>query len=664
MTTVALMGNPNTGKTTLFNQLTDSYAYVGNWTGVTVEKKMGSIKHTKIVVVDLPGIYSLNPITKDESVAINYLLENDTDIILNVTNANQLKRNLLLSIELLEFGKPVIIALNMIDDLKRTGVYYDIQTLEKRLGCIVKTTNARNHDGIEQLRDKLKNSPVDEFPTANLKLDYPKEIKKELNLATTKLVKNYQVSEKFATWLTIQFMNKNKIVRQFASHNNFKPLLEKADLFDKEKFEEKIFQTRLNFIEETLTSARENVSSSSNIQMTSKIDKVVTNPILGLPIFVAIFYLMFKLSFDWIGTPLSDQLNAFLSGPISNYSNTFLKSIGAMPFLRSLIVDGIIAGVGGVLTFIPQIMVLFACISILEDSGYMARAALVTDRVMQAIGLNGKAFIPLIIGFGCNVTGIMAARTIEQPKERLITTLISPFMSCSARLPIYSLFVAAFFPKNQALIVLSIYFLGIIVALAMAKFYQLIFHVKENTVFIVELPQYHLPRFDIIWRGTWDKSKGFVRKAGTIIFAGTVLIWLLSNFGPSGFVTNIDKSFSAMLGQFLLPLFVPIGITSWEAISALFTGILAKEVISSSMMVLFHTTSQTTLIATFGQLFTPISAYALLVFILLYVPCFATIGTIKSETGSTKWAVYSVFSSILIAYALSFVIFQVGSLFM
>lgn len=663
MTTVALMGNPNTGKTTLFNQLTDSYAYVGNWTGVTVEKKMGSIKNTEIVVVDLPGIYSLNPITKDESVAINYLLENDTDVILNVTNANQLKRNLLLSIELLEFGKPVIIALNMIDDLKRSGIYYDIKTLETKLNCKIKTTNARNRDGIEQLRDELKNIPSDKLPNTDLNLNYPEEIKTEISTASKLLSTDYQISLHFAKWLTIQFMNKNKIVRRFVMRKNLKPLIDRESFYDEQDFEEKIFQTRLNFIEDTLSQARENISATSNIEMTSKIDKIVTNPILGLPIFVAIFYLMFKLSFDWIGTPLSDQLNAFLSGPISNYANIFLKNIGAMDFLRSLIVDGIIAGVGGVLTFIPQIMVLFACISILEDSGYMARAALVTDRIMQSIGLNGKAFIPLIIGFGCNVTGIMAARTIEQPKERLITTLISPFMSCSARLPIYSLFVAAFFPKNQALIVLSIYFLGIVVALAMAKFYQLIFHVKENTVFIVELPQYHIPRFDIIWRGTWDKSKSFVKKAGTIIFAGTVLIWLLSNFGPSGFVTNIDNSFSALLGKFLLPLFVPIGITSWEAISALFTGILAKEVISSSMMVLFHTTSQTTLIATFGQLFTPLSAYALLVFILLYVPCFATIGTIKSETGSTKWAVYSVFSSIAIAYVLSFIIFQVGSLF-
>ncbi|WP_125761227.1 ferrous iron transport protein B [Companilactobacillus hulinensis] len=663
MTTVALMGNPNTGKTTIFNQITDSYAYVGNWTGVTVEKKMGNIKHSKVVVTDLPGIYSLNPITKDESVAINYLLTNDADVILNVTNAGQLKRNLLLSIELLEYGTPVIIALNMIDDLKRSGIYYDIPTLSKRLGCHIETTNARNKDGISQLRDKLLSMPTDQLrEKPALKLEYPFMVQQAIRQASEQLVNHFDMSPSYARWLTIQYINKNKVIRKYAVHNKLTPLLEQKEYYDAQNFEDKIFKTRLAFIDSTLSAAQENLTDTKNVEMTSKIDSIITNPILGLPVFIAIFYLMFKISFDWIGTPLSDQLNSLLSGPISTYADHFLASIGAMPFLRSLIVDGVIAGVGGVLTFIPQIFALFACISLLEDSGYMARAALVTDRIMQTIGLNGKSFIPLIIGFGCNVTGIMAARTIEQPKERLITTLISPFMSCSARLPIYSLFVAAFFPRNQALIVLSIYFLGIAVALCMAKFYQIIFHVEDSTVFIVELPKYHIPRLDIIWRGTWDKSKGFVKKAGTVIFAGTVLIWLLSNFGPSGFVTNIDQSFSALLGKMMLPIFSPIGIQSWETISALFTGILAKEVISSSMMVLFHTTSQTALIATFGSMFTPVSAYALLVFILLYVPCFATIGTIKSETGSTKWVVYSVLSSLLIAYTLSFIIFQIGSL--
>ncbi|WP_047999071.1 ferrous iron transport protein B [Lactiplantibacillus herbarum] len=661
MTTVALLGNPNTGKTTLFNELTDKYAYVGNWTGVTVEKKMGKIKHSEIEVVDLPGVYSLSPITKDEAVVTNYLLTNRPDLVLNVTNASQLKRNLLLSIEVLEFGAPVIIALNMIDDLKRTGHYYDFDTLTEQLGCQVKATNARNKEGLDDLRTALLQGPQ---PTGKkLQLTYPFMIEQAIRQASQQLVSDFDLTADFARWLTIQFINQNKSIRAYAKHMQLTPLMSQAAYYDAQKFDDQIFQTRLTFIEQTLNQASENIASTSHIQMTAKIDKWITHPLLGLPVFVGIFFLMFKLSFDWVGTPMSDLLDGFLSGPVSTTASHLLTAAGAIPILRSLVVNGLIAGVGGVLVFIPQIFVLFACISLLEDSGYMARAALVTDRIMQMIGLNGKAFIPLIIGFGCNVTGIMAARTIEQPKERLITTLISPFMSCSARLPIYSLFVAAFFPRNQALIVLSIYFLGIAVALGMAKIYQILFNVKDSSVFIVELPQYHLPRLDIIWRGTWDKGKGFIKKAGTIIFAGTVLIWLLSSFGTSGLVSDIDNSFAAMLGKGLLPLFAPLGITTWQVISALFTGILAKEVISSSMMVMFHTANQTGLIAMMARYFTPLSAYATLVFILLYVPCFATIGTIKSETGSTKWALYSVVSSLAIAYGLALIIYQVGSLF-
>ncbi|MFC6253539.1 ferrous iron transport protein B [Secundilactobacillus hailunensis] len=663
MTTVALLGNPNTGKTTLFNELTDKYAYVGNWTGVTVEKKVGQIRHSNTEVIDLPGVYSLSPITKDESVVTNYLLRDSPDLILNVTNASQLKRNLLLSVEVLELGVPVIITLNMIDDLKRSGHYYDLKTLSTELGCPVRTSNARNKEGLPQLKADLVQNQADIQPNSPLQLNYPIMVSQAIRQAAKALTTDYQIDAKFAHWLAIQYINDNKVVRKYAVKNHLKPLLSQQAYYDAQKFADQIFETRLSFIETTLANATEQLHSTKHVAMTSKIDKVVTNPILGLPIFVGIFFLMFKFSFDWVGTPLSHQLDKLLSGPISTWANQFLTQVGALPMLRSLIVNGLIAGVGGVLTFIPQIFALFACISILEDSGYMARAALVTDRIMEMIGLNGKAFIPLIIGFGCNVTGIMAARTIEQPKERLITTLITPFMSCSARLPIYSLFVAALFPRHQAVIVLSLYFLGIVVALLMAKFYHVIFRAKENSVFIVELPQYHIPKLSIVWHGTWDKGKGFIKKAGTIIFAGTVLIWLLSNFNAHGYVTQIDHSFAASLGQILLPIFRPIGITTWQPISALLTGVLAKEVISSSMMVLFHTANQGALIGMIGGSFTALSAYALLVFVLLYIPCFATIGTIKSETGSAKWAAYSVVSSLVISYGLAFLIFQIGSLF-
>lgn len=659
MPSVALIGNPNTGKTTLFNSLTNKYAYVGNWTGVTVEKKVGTLKDSAVQIVDLPGAYSLNPLTKDEAVVTTYLLHNRPDLILNITNASQLKRNLLLTIQVLERGIPAILILNMIDDLKRSGRSYNLDLLSERLGCKVLATNARGHRGIKELHDQIANyQRVTAHP---LQLTYPPMLQQAIRQASEALTADFEFEPTLARWLAIQFIDQNKAIRKIARQRKLTPLLSQEKYYDAQHFADKIYDTRLAFIEKLLKDATE-TGQSQQPQLTSKIDKVVTNPILGLPIFAGIFFLMFKLSFDWVGTPLSDLLDWFLSVPVSNTVNHLLIQAGAIPALRSLIVNGIIAGVGGVLAFIPQIFTLFACISLLEDSGYMARAALVTDRLMQMIGLNGKSFIPLIIGFGCNVTGIMAARTIEQPKERLVTTLIMPFMSCSARLPIYSLVVAASFPHHQALIVFSIYFLGVVVALLVAKLYQVLFHVKDRSVFIVELPEYHLPRLDIIWHGTWDKGKGFIKKAGTIIFAGTVLIWLLSSFGPHGFVTDSTASYAASLGHALVPMFKPIGIVQWQAISALFTGVLAKKVITSSMMVMFHTSSKAVLIAALGQFMSPVAAYAMLAFVLLYIPCFATLATIKEETGSYKWVFFSVVSSFIIAYITAFILFQVGSL--
>ena len=659
MPSVALIGNPNTGKTTLFNSLTNKYAYVGNWTGVTVEKKVGTLKDSAVQIVDLPGAYSLNPLTKDEAVVTTYLLHNRPDLILNITNASQLKRNLLLTIQVLERGIPAILILNMIDDLKRSGRSYNLDLLSERLGCKVLATNARGHRGIKELHEQIAN--YQKVTTHPLQLTYPPMLQQAIRQASEALTAGFSFEPTLARWLAIQFIDQNKAIRRIAKQRKLTPLLSQEKYYDAQHFADKIYDTRLAFIEKLLKDATE-TGQSQQPQLTSKIDKVVTNPILGLPIFAGIFFLMFKLSFDWVGTPLSDLLDWFLSVPVSNTANHLLVQMGAIPALRSLIVNGIIAGVGGVLAFIPQIFTLFACISLLEDSGYMARAALVTDRLMQMIGLNGKSFIPLIIGFGCNVTGIMAARTIEQPKERLVTTLIMPFMSCSARLPIYSLVVAAFFPHHQALIVLSIYFLGVVVALLVAKLYQVLFHVKERSVFIVELPEYHLPRLDIIWHGAWDKGKGFIKKAGTIIFAGTVLIWLLSSFGPHGFVTDSTASYAASLGHALVPMFKPIGIVQWQAISALFTGVLAKEVITSSMMVMFHTSSKAVLITALGQFMSPVAAYAMLAFVLLYIPCFATLATIKEETGSYKWVFFSVVSSFTIAYITAFILFQVGSL--
>lgn len=657
--TVAFIGNPNTGKTTIFNFISDQYAYVGNWTGVTVEKKVGQLKHSNTQLVDLPGVYSLSPLTKDESVVTNYLLDEEPDLILNVVNANQLQRNLLLRMELIERGCPLILDLNMIDDLHRSGYDIDAKKLGKILGCKVVATNARNHEGVDKLRSAIT---AEERLGHPHRITYPEEIEKAIAILLPKMTKKYQLDPAYTRWLIIEAFNHNTAVRKFAGKHHLDVLTEYAKQADQQKFSEKIYETRLHFIQQLIKDCLVVNLSNKRPSLTAKIDRIATHPLLGLLVFVGIFWLIFKISFDWVGTPLSDILDAWISGPVSTVTSHWLTSVGALPVLRSLIVNGIITGVGGVLVFIPQIFVLFACITILEDSGYMARAALVTDRLMQTIGLSGQSFIPLIIGFGCNVTGIMAARTIQQPKERLVTTLIEPFMSCSARLPIYSLFVAAFFPKHQAVIVLSLYFLGIAVALLVAKVYQIIFHLRHESLFAIELPEYHLPRLEIVLHGTWDKGKGFVHKAGTVIFAGTVLIWFLTDFSMHGYTTHADASFAAAIGHALLQLFHPMGVTTWQPISALVTGVLAKEVITSSMMVMFHTSSQASLIASIGHFFNPVAAYALLVFILLYTPCFATIGTIKAETGSYKWPAYSVASSLIIAYLVATLIFQLGSL--
>ncbi|OAO77417.1 Ferrous iron transport protein B [Anoxybacillus flavithermus] len=373
-------------------------------------------------------------------------------------------------------------------------------------------------------------------------------------------------------------------------------------------------------------------------------------------------YILFQLTFDWLGAPLSDLLDAFFAGPLTDSVTAMLEAIGASEFIRALVVDGIIAGVGGVLVFVPQIFILFFFISFLEDSGYMARVALVMDRLMESVGLNGKAFIPLIIGFGCNVPGVMAARTIEQPRERLMTMLLTPLMSCSARLPVYALFVGAFFAAHQAIIVLFLYVLGVSLALILAKLFSLTILKEEASVFVVELPPYRMPQWQALWRSTWDKGKGFVKKAGTFIFGGSVAIWLLSYVGPHGINVNMDDSFLAMIGGVLAPLLAPLGFGTWQAGAALLTGFLAKEVVVSTMNIIYHVPDVESLQGLMASHFTALSAFSFMVFVLLYVPCLATVATIYKETGSRKWTMFSIGYALVLAYIVSFVIYQGGSL--
>ncbi|TCP28942.1 ferrous iron transport protein B [Scopulibacillus darangshiensis] len=658
---VALFGNPNTGKTSLFNILTGSYEYVGNWSGVTVEKKVGILKESAGRLIDLPGIYSLNPLSKDEGIATQFLLNESFSVALNIVDASQLERNLHLTIQLLEFGKPVVIGLNMIDVAKSRGIHIDEKALGKKLGASVIPIVARTGKKCQFLSKQLTPREEDAEP---LHIDYGEKVEESIDQLVSLMPEDVRLNKR---WLSLQFLEGNKVVRE-----NLTSLIDKEQLNkictelesqiiiekDTKSIKQYLYAKRQQFISEVVAESVEKGQTSGRT-FTQTIDAVVTNKFLGIPIFLLLMFLVFTLTFNWLGTPLSDGLDAFISGPLTDWLKAGLTNVHATPFIQSVILDGIVAGVGGVLVFVPQIFILFFFISLIEDSGYMARVAMVMDRVMESVGLNGKAFIPLIIGFGCNVPGIMAARTIEQPKERLLTTLLTPLMSCSARLSVYSLFVAAFFEKHQALIVLSLYVLGIIVALVLAKIFT--FFIKsEGSVFVIELPPYRIPQARTLLRSTWDKGKGFVRKAGTFIFGGTVAIWFLSYAGPHGFDVPIDESFMAVICGYIAPLLAPIGFGTWQAAGALVTGFLAKEVVVSTMNVLYFVPDGQTLTGIISHFYTPLQAYSFMVFILLYVPCLSTVAVIQKEAGSKKWTAFSIGYALVVAYLLSLVVYQGG----
>jgi ferrous iron transport protein B len=660
---IGLFGNPNTGKTSLFNALTGSYEYVGNWSGVTVEKKVGTLRHNKGLLIDLPGIYSLHPISKDERVATNFLLQESFSGILNILDASQLERNLHLTVQLLEFGKPVIIGLNMVDVALMRGMNINHSLLSSALGIPVYPIVARKGTGCDALLEKVthihKQDP--------LLLEYGEAIEKAVHQLTVQLPDSLPGAKR---WYALQCLEGNEVVLEevesLLGEQVLARVIQEAEAAIQSNRQAKtlkqyIHQTRLGYIRGILSQCvtQEHSHRSS---LTVRIDSIVTHRIFGIPIFLLTMFLLFKVTFDWIGTPVSDQLDGFMAGPLSDMAGALLGRVGASDFIRAVVLDGIIAGVGGVLVFVPQIFILFFFISLLEDSGYMARVATVMDRLLEKVGLNGKAFIPMIIGLGCNVPGIMAARTIEQPKERLLTILLTPLMSCSARLSVYSLFVAAFFPKHQALIVLSLYILGIVSALLLAKLFSSTLFRNEVSYFLIELPPYRFPQWKTLMRSTWDKGKGFIRKAGTFIFGGSVVIWFLAYAGPSGLNVDMDNSFLALIGGLIAPLFAPIGFATWQAGAALITGFLAKEVVVSTMTIIYKTPNIDALQASMGQFFTPLGAYSFLVFVLLYIPCLATVAVIQKETASHKWTLFSIGYALVLAYGLSFLVYTGGKL--
>lgn len=584
MINVALLGNPNVGKTTLYNALTGSNQYVGNWPGVTVEKKEGFLSKD-IKVVDLPGIYAMDTFSNEEKVSKQFLEEGNVDLILNIVDASNLNRNLYLTTQLKQFGKPIILALNMIDICENKGIVIDYNKLSKELDVEVIPIVAGKNKGIDKIEERLKQG----------------NFKKPLN------------SNKF----------------DFSSEKMAYEFIEKV-------------------LEDCVT-----VDKNKKESFTETLDKFVLHPFLAYPIFLLLMSLMFQLTFSWVGQPLSDYLDSSLNDELIPFARELLSNTS--PWFQSLIVDGIIAGVGGILVLLPIILALFICITILEDSGYMARVAFMMDKLMRKMGLSGKAFIPMIIGFGCTVPAIMTARTLESEKDRKLTALLVPFMSCNARLPVYTVFAAVFFKSHRGLAVSSLYLLGVIVAFLLGILFKNTYFKKDEEPFIIEIPEYKMPKISSIYKQTLDKAMGFMQKASTIIFAMSVVVWFLSNFNLSGMVNQVDDSILAAIGNMIAPIFKPLGFGNWQSAVSLLSGLLAKESVLASMEVIFA--GDLSLIL--PNYFTNISAYAFLVFILLYTPCISTIGTMQKEYG-TKLTLFSVIFQLVVAWIAAFLVFNLG----
>lgn len=665
MIQAALVGNPNTGKTSLFNVLTGSYEYVGNWAGVTVEKKVGQLKNKLGSLTDLPGIYSVSPLTKDEGVASQYLMTEHCDLLVNIVDASQLERNLYLTVQLLELGVPVVIGLNMTDVAANRGQLIDDKRLAELLQVPVTPIIARTGKGCRELSAMLEGAA--ESQREPLLLDYGSTVEQALARMEPLLPLKPGIPKR---WLGLQLFEQNPVVRDILeAEADLSELQQIVMETEKSVIAEQHVKSVSSFIRQVRSEYIAGIVKKSVLRtkkkavtFTDRVDRIVTHKVLGLPVFLAFMYLTFKLTFDWLGSPLSDLLDSFFSGPLTDWLSSGLDAIQASSFLRAVVLDGIVSGVGGVLVFVPQIFILFLLISFIEDSGYMARVTMVMDKLMEAVGLNGKAFIPMIIGFGCNVPGVMAARTIEQPKERLLTILLMPLMSCSARLAVYSLFVGTFFESNQAVIVLTLYVLGIVVSLLLAKLFTKTIFRHEETMFIVELPPYRVPQLLALSRNTWEKGKGFIHKAGTLIFGGSVAIWFLGYAGPSGLGVDMDNSFLAYIGKGLAPLLAPLGFGTWQAGAALLTGFLAKEVVVSAMNIIYATPDIDSLKNLLADYFTPLQAFSFMVFLLLYVPCLATVGSIRKETLSAKWTWFSILYGLIVAYVITFIIYQGGKM--
>ncbi|WP_405272558.1 ferrous iron transport protein B [Methanobrevibacter sp.] len=663
---VGLAGNPNVGKTTVFNRLTGMRQHVGNWPGKTVERAEGHFKHGSYEydVIDLPGNYALSAHSMEEIVSRDFIVDDDSDVIINVVDAANLERNLYLTVQMMELGANMVMALNMNDFAKKKDHIIDIPLMSELLGFPVIEISAKDGDGFEELLttvEKQASNPID----SSAKLSYGDELKEHLGDLQSLIEKDSNLLDVPSVWTAIKLLERDSIViEKVQKSSQSSAIMAEADkvaghlhdLYDAGA-EEVVANARYAYINGLMAEAvkRPDVEKETT---TDKIDRIVTNRFLAPFIFIFVMFLLFHLTFT-IATPFCDFIDEWFA-----WFGEYLAGAVGNEILGSFLQDGIIGGVGGVIVFLPQIILMFLFLSILEDSGYLARAAFTLDKVMHSIvGLHGKAFIPMILGFGCGVPAVMATRTMENESDRLLSMMLIPFMSCTARLPIYSIFIGAFFVANKSIILLSIYLLGIVVALIVAGILKRTMFKGMSAPFVMELPTYKVPSLKGVLLHTWEKTKGFLRKAGTIILGSAIIIWILSSV-PFGVEYGSQESVLGMIGSAIAPVFAPLGFSTWQAGIAILTGLVAKEVVVSTFTTLggLEEDDEEGTIALVHDLFTPLSAYSFMAFCLLYVPCFAAIGAIKQETNSWRWPLIMCAITLVTAYIVAFLIYNVGML--
>lgn len=671
---IALAGNPNSGKTTLFNVLTGSNQTVGNWPGVTVEKKEGMLRGYKdVTIVDLPGIYSLSPYTPEEVVSRKYLIDERPDAIINIVDGSNLERNLYLSTQLLEIGIPVVIAINMMDIVNKNGDKIDTAKLAQALGCEIFEISAMKKIGISEIAEKAIQIARNGQPPSK-QLFFSPEVEKALNHIESGLPDD--ISELHKRWYAIKLFERDERILEQITGVSVEEIISNMEKTFDDDSESIITNERYNYITAIVKESFKR-KNTSKVTTSDKIDHYVTNRWLALPLFGAIMTLVYYLAITAVGRPLSEFMDETLFGQwVSVPLSGWLESIGTASWLNGLVIDGIVGGVGAVLSFVPQMFVLFFLLAILEECGYMSRIAFIMDRLFRKFGLTGKSFIPMLIGTGCSVPGVMASRTIESESDRRMTIMTTTFMPCGSKMPIVALIASAVF-GGVWWVAPSAYFIGvaaIVVSGIMLKKTRPF--AGKSAPFVMELPAYHLPTINSILRTTWERGFSFIKKAGTLILLASVFIWFLSSFGFAEgsvqMVEDIDHSMAALIGGAVAPIFAPLGFGSWQSTVATLMGLLAKEEIVGVFGVLYGVSGDALQLVEQGAVgslsaigghFTALSAYSFMIFNLLCAPCVAAMGAIKGEMADKKWTAFALGYQTVFAYAIAFLVFQFGSFF-